>query len=162
MAAVERVELDRHAGVVGDRWLGRPGSAGTRQVTLITEEALLAIARFLGLASVPPEALRRNVVVGGINLLALRDKRVVVGSAVLDITGECHPCSRMEEILGAGGYNAVRGQGGVTAKIVEPGVVCLGDAISLVSSTCSLLSLPRAGEDRGEGASARPNLGIPR
>ncbi len=132
MVAVERVELDCLVGVVGDRWLGRPGSAGTRQVTLITEEALRAIASFVGVASVPPEALRRNLVVGGINLLALKDRRVGFGSAVLEVTGECHPCSRMEQILGPGGYNAVRGQGGVTARVVQTGQVQLGDDVTVL------------------------------
>ncbi len=115
--------------MVGDRWQGRPGSAGTRQVTLIAEEGLWAIARFLGRDAVPPEALRRNLVVGGINLLALKERRVRIGAAVLEVTGECHPCSQMEAILGPGGYNAVRGQGGVTARVLEPGLVRLGDGV---------------------------------
>ena len=139
MAAVERVQLDMIAGVVGDRWQGRPGSAGTRQVTLITAEALQAIAAFLGRAEVPAELMRRNIVVSGINLLALRERRVAVGSAILEVTGECHPCSRMEEILGTGGYNAVRGQGGVTARVVQAGEIQVGDAITrLLVSTLPL------------------------
>lgn len=81
-----------------------------------------------------PADLRRNVVTRGINLLALKDKRFQIGSAVLETTGECHPCSRMEEILGVGGYNAARGLGGITARIVQSGKVSVGD---------ELLALPR-------------------
>ena len=127
MMTVERADFDTLEGMVGDRWQGRPG--GNRQVTLITEESVWAIGRFLGGRTVAPQDLRRNIVVSGINLLALKDRRVALGSAVFEVTGECHPCSRMEEILGSGGYNAVRGQGGVTARVAVAGVVSVGDAV---------------------------------
>ena len=76
-----------------------------------------------------PALLRRNLVTEGVNLLALKDRRVAVGEAVLEITGECHPCSRMEEALGPGGYNALRGRGGLTARVLRGGLIRLGDAI---------------------------------
>ena len=95
-------------------------------------EGLCAIAGFLGRDAVSPEEVRRNLVVSGINLMALKERRMRVGSALLEVTGECHPCTRMEVILGPGGYNAVRGQGGVTARVVTPGVVRVGDAVERV------------------------------
>jgi MOSC domain-containing protein YiiM len=76
--------------------------------------------------------VRRNIVVEGLNLLALKGKRFVMGNAILEYSGECHPCSRMEANLGPGGYNALRGHGGITAKIVSTGLIKLGDLIQVV------------------------------
>jgi len=76
-----------------------------------------------------PEVLRRNLVTRGINLLALKDRKFRIGDAVLEMTGECHPCSRLEETLGVGGYNATRGFGGITAKVLARGRISIGDAV---------------------------------
>jgi MOSC domain-containing protein YiiM len=122
------VELHRGKGLVGDRYSNRRSDA-PRQVTLIQAEHLDVIAALVGSAEIPPALLRRNIVVRGINLLALVDRDFTVGSATLTGTGRCHPCSRMETILGYGGYNAVRGHGGITATVLEDGVARVGDAI---------------------------------
>ena len=126
--AVAMASLDPLEGLEGDYYRNR--SVRARQVTLIQAEHLAAIAGYLGRAALDPSDLRRNILVGGINLLALKDACFSLGTAVLETTGECHPCSRMEAILGPGGYNAVRGHGGITARIVSGGVVRIGDAIT--------------------------------
>lgn len=106
-----------------------PGGPGRRQVTLIQAEHLPVIAALSGLEAVAPEQLRRNLLVSGIALRALGDRRFWVGEVLLEGTGECHPCSRMEENLGPGGYNAVRGHGGLTARVIRGGVLRVGDAV---------------------------------
>lgn len=127
VSVVESAAVSPEAGLVGDRYGGRAG--GKRQVTLIAREDLAALAGFLGRDEVSPVALRRNLLTEGVNLLALKARYVGVGEAVLEITGECHPCSRMEEELGPGGYNALRGRGGLTARVVRAGVIRLGDPV---------------------------------
>ena len=87
------------------------------------------IAACVGLANVEPQLLRRNIVVSGINLLALKDKQFRLGEVLLEYSGACHPCSKMEAALGAGGYNAMRGHGGITARVIEAGTAQLGDAV---------------------------------
>ena len=81
--------------------------------------------------------LRRNLVVKGLNLLALKDKRFAVGQAELEYTGQCHPCSRMEELLGPGGYNAVRGHGGITARVLTAGQICVSDLVASIGPVIS-------------------------
>ena len=126
MLEVRKAPADPRSGLVGDRYAGR---SGERQVTLMQQEHLPAIAAFCGRA-VSPDLLRRNLLIGGINLLALKEKRVAIGPAILEITGLCHPCSRMERTLGPGGYNAMRGHGGLTARVVRGGILRIGDTVT--------------------------------
>ena len=125
LIAVASVEASERHGLEGDRY----SSGGNRQVTLIQAEHLDAVAKLLGLGTLDPGRVRRNIVVSGINLYALRDRRFRVGDALLQGSGPCDPCSRMEETLGPGGYNAMRGHGGITARIVEEGVVSVRDSV---------------------------------
>ena len=76
-----------------------------------------------------PALLRRNVVVSGIPLIALKERRFRIGDVLLEGTDECDPCSRMEDALGPGGYNAMRGHGGLCARILEGGVFRIGDRV---------------------------------
>ena len=133
LLAVPEAELQTDSHLLGDH--ARPKAGGKRQVTLLQHEHLAAVAGYLGLdAPLDPARLRRNLVVSGLNLLALKNRQIHIGDEViLDITGECHPCSRMEEELGPGGYNAMRGHGGLTAHIAQGGLIRVGDAVRVVA-----------------------------
>jgi len=126
----EEVHVSPEKGLLGDHYAGKYNT--NRQVTLIQAEHLSAIASFVGLPKLEPGLLRRNIVVKGLNLLALKDKHFRIGEALLEMTGACHPCSRMEETLGPGGYNAVRGHGGITARVLEGGLIRVGDTVQAV------------------------------
>ena len=126
MIATGTVEAIAGAGLVGDRY---KGGSGKRGITLIQAEHLPVIAALAGREHVAPDTLRRNLVVSGIPLVALKGRRFRVGGLVLEGTESCDPCSRMEDALGPGGYNAMRGHGGLCARIVEGGIVRVGDAV---------------------------------
>lgn len=117
------IDLDYHS-------KKKPG--GDRQVTLIQAEHFAVIASNIIKKSISPELLRRNIVVRGIELKSLIGHRFRVGEALLEGTGPCTPCSRMDENLGDGGRLAMKGLGGLTARVVEPGRICVGDSIAAI------------------------------
>ncbi len=126
---IDSVTAIENKGLEGDRSKG-----GNRQVTLIQKEHIDAVASFLGKDGLGFTLTRRNILVEGINLLSLKGKQFQVGEAILEYTGECHPCSRMEEALGKGGYNAMRGHGGITAKVIVSGKLKSGDTVFSITN----------------------------
>ncbi|NNL35393.1 MAG: MOSC domain-containing protein [Silicimonas sp.] len=120
---VQSVHLGE-AGLAGDH-----GRKGKRAVTLIQAEHLPVIAALAGREHVDAALLRRNIVVSGLNLSGFRKSRLQIGEAVIELTVPCHPCSRMEQLLGHGGYTAMRGHGGMCAEVVTPGAIQLGDRV---------------------------------
>ncbi len=109
-----------------------PDPSRSRQVSLIQAEHLPVIASLLHSSSIDPASLRRNLMVEGINLLALKDQTFRIGGALFEGTGPCHPCSRMDENLGVGGLTAMRGHGGITARVIEEGEIRVGDGVEFV------------------------------
>ena len=130
LVTAEAIEAITDRGLAGDHYNGKPGAQ--RQVSLIQAEHIEAIASFMELDPIDPGLLRRNIVVQGINLLALRERRFAIGDAILEGTVLCHPCSRMEENLGAGGYNAMRGHGGLCARVLQGGAIRVGSQVQLL------------------------------
>ena len=121
------IDCDPVHGLAGDHYAGR--TKRTRQVTLIQHEHLAVIAA-LTRNPVAPEQLRRNIVVAGINLLALNGTVFRVGAVLLRGTGLCQPCSRMEAALGPGGYSAMLGHGGITAQVLRGGRILIDDPVA--------------------------------
>jgi len=111
--------------VTQNGFTGDHAKLGKRAVTLIQAEHIPVISALAG-ANVTPEMLRRNLVVSGLNLLAIRKGFLRIGDVVIEVTGPCPPCSRMEKVIGSGGYNAMRGHGGWYAEVIVGGGIVLG------------------------------------
>lgn len=119
-------------GLEGDR-ASKGGAGGKRQVTLVQEEHLAVIGALLGRGAIPPALLRRNLVVSGVNLIALKTLRFAIGDEViLEGTGPCEPCAKMDAALGDGGFHAMRGHGGITTRVIRTGIIRFGDSVRVV------------------------------
>ena len=130
IASVREAQALTDHGLAGDHAGARGG--GKRQVTLIQWEHLAVVARLIARDDLDPALLRRNLAVSGTNLLALRNCTFAIGEVVLAGTGVCAPCSRMGAAVGAGGFKAMRGHGGITARVLTGGVLRVGDGVRLV------------------------------
>ena len=130
LSVVESVKVEKETGLGGDYFKG--SSSSKRQVTLIQQEHLNKVSSILGKKRIDPKLTRRNIVVSGINLLSLKHHQFRIVYVTLETTGICAPCRRMEENLGAGGYNAMRGHEGITATVIEEGKIKLGDTLELI------------------------------
>jgi MOSC domain-containing protein YiiM len=138
---VDEVEAVPGYGLMGDRRSTQERTklpARKREITLLQAEHLPLIAQWGNLDTLSPLDLRRNLIISGINLLAMRSPFPMhslhwqIGHQVeIEITGPCDPCSRMEKELGHGVYNAMRGHGGMTARVLIGGTLRVGDTIKL-------------------------------
>ncbi len=140
MQSLESAQALAGLGLEGDhRCTKTPGSA--RQVTLISREFIQQIAQHCGYELIDPARLRRNLVVSGINLNALRYQQFQLGEAILEATALCHPCARMEQALGPGGVAAMLGYGGLCCKVIQGGRIQRGDQLMVLSDAKAQMSL---------------------
>lgn len=84
MVSVTEVIATAGGGLAGDRFSG--GAQSKRQVTLIQQEHLSVLGQLLGRAAIEPMLLRRNLVISGINLLALQRAEFQIGEVILQGT----------------------------------------------------------------------------
>ena len=131
VTVVESAEVVAGRGLVGDRaGQGLRLRPGKRQVTVFQHEHLAVLESILG-RPVPPELLRRNLHIAGVNLHALAGRRFTIGPVLLEHTGQADPCHRMEAALGPGGFNAMRMHCGATTRVLQGGTIHLGDPVRL-------------------------------
>ncbi|WP_367154221.1 MOSC domain-containing protein [Methylomonas sp. HYX-M1] len=138
---VEQAVAEPGRGLLGDRRSAnlRSGKPATkRELSLFQAEHLPILAAWCGLEHLHPTRLRRNLLVSGLNLLAMRspfpdtELEWSIGDEVrIHVTGPCDPCSKLATELGFGSYNALRGHGGMTARISAGGLIRVGDPIRL-------------------------------
>jgi MOSC domain-containing protein YiiM len=128
VSLLDEAMLDLQAGVIGD-WRGKPGK---RQVTLMSLADWQAACDELGVA-LPWQTRRANLLVDELPLAHSTGARIVLGEAVLEVTGETDPCERMEEAQ-TGLFQALAPQwrGGVTCRVIAGGVIRVGMEVELI------------------------------
>ena len=134
MEVLDTVAVTIDGGLAGDfRGSVKPGGKRRRQVTLIEAGDWDAAMRDTG-HDLPWQERRANLLVDGFDLPQVAGARIAIGeTVVLEITGECDPCHRMEEI--AEGLKAALEpdwRGGALARVIEGGEIRTGDAIRVI------------------------------
>ncbi len=143
-----RAEIEVRAGfgIMGDRYAGRAAHRDAA-VTVLAAEAVESLAAELGSGPLDPLLARRDVVLRGAEVEALRGQRFALdsgsGPVLLGGGRPAHPCAWMDVVLAPGAHRGLRGRGGVRCAALSDGVLRLGSA---VLSSAVLLDPVRAGE----------------
>jgi MOSC domain-containing protein YiiM len=79
---------------------------------------------------------RRNVVTRGIDLKTLRrGERFRVGEVGFEYRGPRSVCKYIERLTEPGMAQALKGRGGICARVIENGTVRVGDEIEVLQPT---------------------------
>lgn len=126
-------------GLVGDRYYFGRGSFNrpqfdphVRDVTLIAAEAIVTCNARLGTA-IDAAAFRRNIVISGGDLAALKGCRFRIGTAVLRVVRSAPPCRYISRMLGEDMMRGLKGVGGIRAVIEHGGEIKKGAQLHVLS-----------------------------
>ncbi|HYB71791.1 MAG TPA: MOSC domain-containing protein [Candidatus Sulfotelmatobacter sp.] len=133
MQSVAEVRAVSGRGLEGDRYFHKRGTYSNhpgsgREVTLIEEEAVEALAREAGI-ELPPGASRRNIMTRGVPLNHLVGRRLRVGEVLLEGTRLCEPCAHLEGLTRAGVLAGLVHRGGLRTIIVTGGIIRIDDLV---------------------------------
>jgi MOSC domain-containing protein YiiM len=119
MIPVETINVIQQKGIEGDASFGR----SNRQILIISHEVVKAYGLM-------PGDLRENITVSQLDVSAIStETRLSIGEVVLEVTGDCNPCARLEE-LRVGLMDEIHGNRGILARVLEPGEINVGQTIS--------------------------------
>ena len=134
METLDHVLVGLDTGVHGDhRGAMRPGKSNRRQITIMAAEDWTAALDQLG-QPVSWEQRRVNLLSEGITLPRETGARLRIGPVLIEITGECDPCRRMDAVA-EGLLIALTPdwRGGRIARVIEGGEIAVGDMIEVES-----------------------------
>ena len=107
-----------------------------RQVTLMQMEhisVILSLAQEDNLDKINKIQyyFKRNLLISKYNIQNLKGKYFSIGDAKFFGTGDCKPCKKIENLLGKRVLDAMQGMGGITAIVVESGMIKVNDKLNL-------------------------------
>jgi len=133
LVEVEQVECVAGSGIRGDRFYDyRDEYKG--QITFFSLEIFDRLAQHLGLTNKSPGALRRNVIVSGVELNDLIGEEFSIQGVRLRGTAHCKPCYWLDQAVAPGTEKFLQGNGGLRAQILSDGVIVVGDAQLVLSA----------------------------
>jgi MOSC domain-containing protein YiiM len=133
MQVIDRVQVTCEEGLRGDfRSAIKPGRRNWRQISLLEAGSWAEAMAELG-ANVAWQERRANLLVAGVKLPRRTGAVIAIGATLrIETTGECDPCSRMEEIVpGLKAALLPFWRGGVLGRVLADGVIAVGDEIRI-------------------------------
>jgi MOSC domain-containing protein YiiM len=119
---VDEVHCVAGMGLKGDRFFGyRPEYKG--QVTFFSEEVWRSLQDHFRVPAQVPSVLRRNVIVGGIDLNSLIGQRFQLQGISFEATEECRPCHWMDKAVAPGAEEWLKGRGGLRCRVLSDGML---------------------------------------
>ncbi|MEP6699522.1 MAG: molybdenum cofactor biosysynthesis protein [Verrucomicrobiota bacterium] len=121
---VSRVECAAGRGIRGDRFFDYKNEY-KGQITFFAYEVFRAVCDAFELPDLAPSAARRNVITRETDLNALVGTKFEVQGVQFEGTEECRPCHWMDEAFAPGAHKFLRGRGGLRARILSDGKLCV-------------------------------------
>ena len=117
---LKEVECVAGHGLFGDRFFGfKENYKG--QVTFLAAEVFVDVCRQLAVGGKSPGVTRRNIITRGVNLNSLIGQEFEVQGVRFAGVAECSPCHWMNEAIAPGAETALRGRGGLRARVLTDG-----------------------------------------
>lgn len=122
MEEVSEIECVAGSGIRGDRYFDHKQDY-KGQITFFAHETYERVCAELGEFGKTPDVFRRNVITKGVDLNTLIGKEFEVQGVRFLGVEESAPCYWMNRAFGEGAEQALRGYGGLRAKILTNGVL---------------------------------------
>ena len=124
----DEIETVAGKGLVGDRHFDKYSKG---QVTVVSADELAKTEVTLGY-DIPLGATRRNITVEGVELPRRPGAQIRLGDVVVEVYRDASPCIGMEEAVGPGAQEALRGNSGIRGLVTEGGTLRVGDEVTLL------------------------------
>jgi MOSC domain-containing protein YiiM len=132
LVEVPQIECVAGRGIRGDRFYDyRDDYKG--QITFFSFEVFERLVKHFGLTNKSAGAVRRNVVVSGVDLNDLIGQEFSIQGVRLRGTAHCRPCYWLDQAVAPGAEKFLEGNGGLRAQILSDGVIAVGDGQLVLS-----------------------------
>ncbi|MEM9160663.1 MAG: MOSC domain-containing protein [Verrucomicrobiota bacterium] len=123
---VEQVECVEGKGLKGDRFFDyRDNFKG--QITFFAREVIEEVATRTGIQNIDASSFRRNIVTSGVDLNELIGSEFEIDGVRFSGVEECAPCFWMNEAVGEGVEDLLKGRGGLRCRILKSGTLTRGE-----------------------------------
>ena len=127
MIEVNELECVAGHGLRGDRYFGHKENY-KGQVTFFSQEVYEKLCERLNVGDKNASVFRRNIIVKGVSLNDLIGTEFTLQGVRFQGTEESAPCHWMNTAFAEGALEALKGAGGLRARVLSDGVLRTGEA----------------------------------